>query len=860
MKKQNASKYDKSKAFTLNISQTPATTPMGEYLMKYLIVFLSVLASLSTVEYVLQSGVGTYYRALITIPLFVFTVLFNLAFGGISVYIFNKCRRSVRLIYGLSPLVLIVLCIYWVAQTTQVLSECIAASTYKWFSVNLPVLGIFSRISFSDLRTALLITFIVSTFALSVLFSVLVIRLRRMWLFVLALLPFFWLAANYDVQPNDFIIDTILLALLAMIPFSATRIRKRRKLQSNSGMRPAGASLAFFSAGLASVIVLSAVLPRDQYIYHDFFANGFSNPLEGIFQMFTQSNSGMSGGKLGDIEELTRNGKIHLEVSGLRSSDTVYLKGYTGSIYTGRTFDLLPEQNYTQNLSGYSKSFRDVKNTLWREYERTPLDIFSPFWETELPALMGGNEDTIRRTIMVKRVGADTRYTYVPYYAYAFAGEKAFLDGQVYYDTGLVPDRKNEWTYSMYAYPDDRFGNVIREIDAKDERHLMQLRLDLRNSMPEEYLSYATFYKSFADQMYTKLPEDGRFDWMKELFWENISLSDAVHIVKSTVQDGTTYSLRPGKTPSDQDFVNYFLKTNKKGFCMHYAASAVMLFRAAGIPARYAEGYVVTETDVKNAKNGVAAVKDQNAHAWAEIYVEPLGWVPVEVTPGFSAASIAPRPVEEEKEQSSSSQSESSASSNSEPSSEPESSASEPESSILESSAAEESSQAESSIFSLVPDESSGTISPDDAKTYDFTAWIVAGLSTLAVIVLFGAVLLARGANICRRRKRIHSSDRSRAACAIYAECLHLMRLIGLSKEMFEDSDRFAAHVDATIFIGMSFKEVTRIAERARFSDVPISEEERSQLLVFLKMLQKYVKAHLPFYKKLSYFRRYPLR
>lgn len=293
---------------------------------------------------------------------------------------------------------------------------------------------------------------------------------------------------------------------------------------------------------------------------------------------------------------------------------------------------------------------------------------------------------------------------------------------------------------------------------------------------------------------------------------------------------------------------------------MHYAASAVMLFRAAGIPARYAEGYVVTETDVKNAKNGVAAVKDQNAHAWAEIYVEPLGWVPVEVTPGFSAASIAPRPVEEEKEQSSSSQSESSASSNSEPSSEPESSASEPESSILESSAAEESSQAESSIFSLVPDESSGTISPDDAKTYDFTAWIVAGLSTLAVIVLFGAVLLARGANICRRRKRIHSSDRSRAACAIYAECLHLMRLIGLSKEMFEDSDRFAAHVDATIFIGMSFKEVTRIAERARFSDVPISEEERSQLLVFLKMLQKYVKAHLPFYKKLSYFRRYPLR
>ena len=158
MKKQNVSKHDKLEAFTLNISQTSPSTPMSEYLMEYLIVFLSVFAALSTVEYVLQSGVGAYYRAIVTIPLFVFTVLFNLIFCGIGVYIFNKCTRDVRLIYGISVLVLMVLCFYWVAQTAQVLSECIAASTHKWFSIDLPVIGIFSRISFSDLRTSILIT------------------------------------------------------------------------------------------------------------------------------------------------------------------------------------------------------------------------------------------------------------------------------------------------------------------------------------------------------------------------------------------------------------------------------------------------------------------------------------------------------------------------------------------------------------------------------------------------------------------------------------------------------------------------------------------------------------------------------
>ena len=860
MKKQNVSKHDKLEAFTLNISQTSPSTPMSEYLMEYLIVFLSVFAALSTVEYVLQSGVGAYYRAIVTIPLFVFTVLFNLIFCGIGVYIFNKCTRNVRLIYGISVLVLMVLCFYWVAQTAQVLSECIAASTHKWFSIDLPVIGIFSRISFSDLRTSILITFIVGAFALSVLFSVLVIRLRRMWLFILALLPFFWLAANYDAQPNDLIVDVILLALLAMIPFSVSRIRASKNgLSTTNRMRPAGASLAFVSAGLAAIIVFSIAVPRSQYVHTDLFSTGYANPIEGFFQLFTESNRGMSGGKLGNIGELTQNGQVHLEVSGLKSEDAIYLKGYTGSVYTGRSFDVLPEQNYTQNLSGYSKGMRDAKNALWESYELTPLDLFSQFWAVALPDLMGGSEETNHRTVTVKRVGADSRYTYLPYYAYAFDGQNNFLTDQVYYDTGLVPNRSDTWTYSMYAYPDDQFGNIIRGLSLKNEQSLIQMRLDLRNSMPEEYLSYVTFYKSFADQMYTQLPEDGRFDWMKELFWENVSLSDVIQIVKSTVQDGTTYSLKPGITPTDQDFVNYFLKTNKKGFCTHYAASAVMLFRAAGVPARYAEGYVVTETDVKNAKDGVASIKDQNAHAWAEIYVEPIGWVPVEVTPGFSASSVAPRPSEDEEASDSSSRPESSITSSSEPSSEPDTSESEPESSVLESSAAE-SSEMESSIFSLVPDGTSAIDSPGHINSYGFAPWMIVVLSILAVFGLIGAVLVARNVNIRSRRKRIVSPDRSRAACVIYAECLQLLALIGLSKESLEDSDRFAARVDAAIFIGMTFKDVTRIAERARFSDVPISEEERAQLLVFLKTLQQYVKVHLPFYKKPMYVLRYPLR
>ncbi len=850
MKRKRRGICDKVNSFTVKISQSPPSTPMCEYLMEYLIVFLSSFSTLSVVEYVLKLGIGTYYESIVTIPLFIFTVLLNLLFGGISIFVFHKCTRKVRLIYGLSPLALIVLCAYWVLQTVQVLSECVAVSTHQWFSVDLPVLGIFNRISVFDLRTAVPILFLVGAFALSVLFSVLIVRVRRIWIFVLLLFPCFWLAANYDAQPNDFIVNTVFLVLIAAIPFSVARVRKsKRRMNLNARLRPAGMSFAFFSVCLAAMITFSITVPRNQYVREDFFSSGFSNPIEAFFQMFTQSNTGMSGGKLGDVGHITQSEQVHLEVSGLKSGDTVYLKGYTGSVYTGHSFELLPEKKYTQNLSGYSKGFRDAKNALWKERKSTAIDVFSHFWEVDLPVLMGGLQDTNHRSVTVKRVGADSRYTYVPYYAYAFEDGKAFSDGQVYYDVGLVPDRKGEWTFSMYSYPDDQFGNVIRRIEPEDEERLAQMRLNFREFMSKEYLSYLTFYKSFADQMYTELPEDGRFEWMEDLFWENMSLSDIVQIVRETVQNETAYSLSPGVTPTDRDFVNYFLQTNKKGFCTHYAASAVMLFRAAGVPARYAEGYVVTETDIKDAENDVAFIKGRNAHAWAEIYVEPIGWIPVEVTPGFSASGVASESPEENEESVSDVPQESDLL----PSSEPESSKPKPEPNVIES--AEEASDAFLSGF----DESSGTVLPEGAGSSATSLWMAVGLFILTAAGIIGAVLSARGINIRRRKKQIHSSDRSFAACSIYTECLQLMRLTGLSKEPLEDADQFASRVDAVIFAGMSFKDATQIAERARFSNLPISEEERTQMLVFLKMLQQYVNVHLPFYKKLSYQMRYPL-
>ena len=88
------------------------------------------------------------------------------------------------------------------------------------------------------------------------------------------------------------------------------------------------------------------------------------------------------------------------------------------------------------------------------------------------------------------------------------------------------------------------------------------------------------------------------------------------------------YDLSTPNMPLTQtDLALWFLNDATTGYCVHYATTAVVLLRACGIPARYVEGYTV------NAEAGeTVTVRQQNAHAWAEYYVNGVGWLVLEAT------------------------------------------------------------------------------------------------------------------------------------------------------------------------------------------------------------------------------------
>lgn len=100
-------------------------------------------------------------------------------------------------------------------------------------------------------------------------------------------------------------------------------------------------------------------------------------------------------------------------------------------------------------------------------------------------------------------------------------------------------------------------------------------------------------------------------------------------------QENFVYTLQPpalGPQATDE-----FLFNTRKGFCEHYAGAFTVLMRAAGLPARVVTGYQGGEI---NPVDGFLVVRQSDAHAWSEVWIEGQGWRRVDPTSAISPLRI----------------------------------------------------------------------------------------------------------------------------------------------------------------------------------------------------------------------------
>jgi transglutaminase-like putative cysteine protease len=117
---------------------------------------------------------------------------------------------------------------------------------------------------------------------------------------------------------------------------------------------------------------------------------------------------------------------------------------------------------------------------------------------------------------------------------------------------------------------------------------------------------------------------------LRTRYGSNIEMVNAV--LRFFREEKFSYTLEP--PPLGQHSVDDFLFSTRAGFCEHYASAFVVLMRALGIPARVVTGYQGGEM---NAVDGFMTVRQSDAHAWAEVWIENRGWIRIDPT-----AAVAP--------------------------------------------------------------------------------------------------------------------------------------------------------------------------------------------------------------------------
>ena len=155
----------------------------------------------------------------------------------------------------------------------------------------------------------------------------------------------------------------------------------------------------------------------------------------------------------------------------------------------------------------------------------------------------------------------------------------------------------------------------------------------------QAYCEAEAVYRNFVYNSYTTV-DDGLNPLMQEWFWTDYDASkggiySATEQIRKVLSEKLYYTESPKEAPQDENALYWYLTTSREGNAAIYASAAVQAFRSRGIPARYVEGYYVPALAWADNKDGMVEVTGKQAHAWVEVYFDGIGWMPVDVTPGY---------------------------------------------------------------------------------------------------------------------------------------------------------------------------------------------------------------------------------
>ena len=168
-----------------------------------------------------------------------------------------------------------------------------------------------------------------------------------------------------------------------------------------------------------------------------------------------------------------------------------------------------------------------------------------------------------------------------------------------------------------------------------EESYLLQQQL-AQAETDSDYRTGESVYRQWVYDHYLTVPQD-TYDALTAQFtpgqgWNTTQAKTEISrflAANLTLREGTV-------TPATGDVAAWLLTGARQGYSVHYATLTTLLLRCCGIPARYVEGYVVTRQQAEALSDGAQLTLTQRAaHAWAEYYLDGVGWIPFDTVPGY---------------------------------------------------------------------------------------------------------------------------------------------------------------------------------------------------------------------------------
>ena len=436
--------------------------------------------------------------------------------------------------------------------------------------------------------------------------SILIARSGNKWFAILYPLLFLPVAIGFDLVPS--VLSMAVLALGVILFLAACPGRK----DSSGKWRWSRMAYALAATGLALVIICVPAVSKladkpDAVQKYDDKISG--NVVEKYYGVSPLGEGDLTIGK-------RKTGKGTALTVTMSEPQSIYLRGFVGDVLDGCQWETLPYSSYYDNRDLVYWVDNAGLNGLGQVGQAARLVQFGQFYESDVDIEVGK---------------ASKKYAYIPY---EITEDGVYEDNAKNWNDSFVTStrgsRLKEYSYTMGENAVKQWTNVAGALFTSDN-----------DPQVSRYLEAESFYNTYVYENYLYITDEDMAALERVVGDKgdqsrgHLEYNTAIDKVKGTLAAYISYDEYPGK-PSGKKSAVRNLFNGGVGYDVHYASVATLMFRYYGIPARYVEGYLITPQDVYTNPDGTFEVKQSAAHAWTEIYVDGIGFVPVETCPKYA--------------------------------------------------------------------------------------------------------------------------------------------------------------------------------------------------------------------------------